>query len=433
VKAEVVAIGTELLLGDVVNGNAAWLGRELAAIGIDVERTTAVGDNIARIVEALASALDRADVVITTGGLGPTQDDLTREALATLAGVELVRDPRLEAALRRRYAAAGRPDFAPNNLRMADHPAGAGLLTNPAGTAPGLRVTVGDRGPIYALPGVPREMTEIFTNSVRAELVERVGAGAVVLSRALRTVGIWESEVAQLLAGLDSELAVASNPTIAYLAGEGETRVRITAKATSARTATALVHDVEARVRAVLGDVVFGVDDDTLEDVAFRALRDAGATIATAESLTGGLLGAALTSAAGASACYRGGLVTYSTEAKRAVLGVPAKLLDERGAVDAEVAVAMATAARERFDADFGLATTGVAGPATQEGKPVGTVFVALVGPDGGEPPWLRTLQLTGDRSRIRRASVRVGLDLVRRRLLGLPAAPAPFSPADTR
>jgi nicotinamide-nucleotide amidase len=426
VRAEIVAIGTELLLGDVVNGNAAWLGRELAGIGVDVELTTAVGDNIGRITRTLDAACRRADVVICTGGLGPTQDDLTREALAELLGVPLVRDRELEAALRARYEAAGRPDFAPNNLRMAQYPRGAVALRNPAGTAPGLRLEVlGSL--VFALPGVPQEMKEIFTAFVRPQLVETAGLGSVLLSRQLHTVGIWESEVAHELADLDAELAVAANPTIAYLAAEGQTLVRITAKAPTLGAATAMIDVVDARVRAVLGDVVFGVDDDTLESVVQRLLRDAGATVATAESLTGGLLGAALTSVDGSSQTYRGGFVVYATETKSSVLGVPAGLLGERGAVDPDVAIEMALAARQRFAATYGLATTGVAGPSAVEGKPVGTVYVALVGPDADQLPTVRELHLTGDRPRIRRVTAQTALDLLRRRLGGLPSGPKPF------
>ncbi len=442
-KAEIVAIGTELLLGDVVNSNAAWLGHQLAEIGIDVERTEAVGDNIGRIAATLAAACERADVVIATGGLGPTQDDLTREALAALTGARLVRDPGLEAALRARYAASGRPDFAPNNLRMADYPDGATVLANPSGTAPALRVAWAN-SLIYALPGVPSEMRELFSLRLRPELVDRAGQGTVLVSRHLHTVGWWESEIADALAALDSELDAIGNPTLAYLASEGQTRVRITAKAPSLSAAADLISGVEARVRAALGDIVYGADDDTLESVAQRLLLDGGATVATAESLTGGLLGAALTSMPGSSATFRGGVVVYATETKSGLLDVPADLLHERGAVDPDVAIAMARGVRARFGATYGLATTGVAGPTEQDGKPVGTVFVALAGPDddasglgtgfgaGFGAGLVRALALRGDRGRIRRSTVVFALDLLRRGLSRLPAAPAVFRPDES-
>jgi nicotinamide-nucleotide amidase len=420
-KAEIVAIGTELLLGDIVNGNAAWLGRELAAIGVDVEQTTVVGDNMARIAAILAHACGRSDVVITTGGLGPTQDDLTREALARLTGSPLDRDPALEAALVARYEAVGRPDFARNNLRMADRPRDAVALPNPAGTAPGLRVTH-DGVVIYALPGVPAEMREIFSGWVRDELADRVGRGSVLLSRQLHTVGIWESEVADRLADLDAELEATGNPTLAYLASQGQTLVRITAKAASREEAVALIDAVDFRVRLALGEVVYGVDDDTLESVVQAALVRAGATVATAESLTGGLLSAALTAISGSSATCRGGVVAYATDAKQSLLGVPADLLAARGAVDADVARAMASGVRERFGATYGIATTGVAGPTEQDGKPVGTVFVAIVGPDdeSGDASAAAALSLRGGRDRIRQATVTAALDLLRRVLEGL-------------
>jgi nicotinamide-nucleotide amidase len=419
VKAEIVAIGTELLLGDIVNGNAAWLGRELADIGIDVDLTTAVGDNIGRISAAVGRACERADVVVLTGGLGPTQDDLTREALAKLAGVPLVRDPELEAALRARYLASGRIDFPENNLRMTDRPEGASALPNPAGTAPGLRMTIGSRATVYALPGVPQEMREIFTTWMRAELAERAGPGTIVLSRRLHTVGVWESQVSQALADIDAALAVAANPTIAYLASQGQTLVRMTAKAPTELAARELIADVETRVRAALGDVIYGVDDETLESVVHELLLTAGATVATAESLTGGLLGAALSSTPGASATYRGGAVLYATDSKAAVVDVPAALLAERGPVDPDVAVAMADGVRRAFDATYGLATTGVAGPTEQDGKPVGTVYIALVGPADG--PVVSELRLAGGRDRVRQGSVLTALDIVRRQLTGLP------------
>ena len=419
-KAEIVAIGTELLLGDIVNGNAAWLGRELADIGIDVDLTTTVGDNIGRISAAVSRACERADVVVLTGGLGPTQDDVTREALAEVAGVRLVRDSQLEAALRARYVASGRTDFPQNNLRMTDRPEGASALPNPAGTAPGLRMTMGSRGTtVYALPGVPQEMREIFTTWMRAELAQRAGPGTIVLSRRLHTVGIWESQVSQALAELDGALAAAANPTIAYLASQGQTLVRITAKAPTERLARDLIADVEVRVRAALGDVIYGVDDETLESVVHHLLLTAGATLSTAESLTGGSLGAALSATPGASATYRGGAVLYATDSKATVVDVPATLLAERGAVDPDVAVAMADGVRRAFNATYGLATTGVAGPTEQDGKPVGSVYIALVGP--GDLRVVRDLRLAGGRDRVRQGSVLTALDVVRRQLSGLP------------
>jgi nicotinamide-nucleotide amidase len=431
IRAEVIAIGTELLLGDIVNGNAAWLGRELAAVGVNVDQMTEVGDNRRRIVAAFEVACSRADVVIATGGLGPTQDDITREALAELTGVRVVRDPDLEAALRARFAASGRTEFPTNNLRMADRPEDADILLNPAGTAPGLRVRHGN-AVVYALPGVPREMREIFRCHLHDELAAVAGQGTVLLSRQLRTTGIWESEVSHRLADLDAELEAAGNPTIAYLASERGIVVRISAKAGDHASAAAMVDGVDARVRALLGDVVFGVDDDTLEGVVQRLLLDAGATVASAESLTGGLLGAALSTVPGSSAAYHGGVVAYVTAAKTHALGVSSDLLSARGAVDPDVAAAMAAGVRERFGTTYGLATTGVAGPTEQDGKPAGTVYLAVAGPPAGSDAGLRTsvrlVRLSGDRARVRELATQAALDLLRRRLSGLAEDPPPFS-----
>ena len=254
---------------------------------------------------------------------------------------------------------------------------------------------------------------------MRAELAERAGPGTIVLSRRLHTVGVWESQVSQALAELDASLAVAANPTIAYLASQGQTLVRLTAKAPTEAAARALIADVEMRARAALGDVIYGVDDDTLESVVHELLLAAGATVATAESLTGGLLGAALSSTPGASATYRGGAVVYATDSKAAVIDVPRALLAERGPVDPDVAVAMADGVRRAFDATYGLATTGVAGPTEQDGKPVGTVFIALVGP--ADPAVVHELRLAGGRDRVRQGSVLTALDVLRRQLSGLP------------
>jgi nicotinamide-nucleotide amidase len=417
-KAEIVAIGTELLLGEIVNGNAAWLGSELAQIGVDVERSVAVGDNIGRIASSLQDAASRADVVIATGGLGPTQDDLTREALAALLGSTIERDPSLEAALRERYAAGGRTDFPPNNLRMADVPVGTTTLANPAGTAPGLRLVLDDGTLIFALPGVPVEMREIFSSWLRPELVDAVGPGTTLVSRELRTIGAWESEVSHALADLDASLALNGNPTLAYLASDGQTLVRITAKAADAGSASALIDGVEREVRHRLGDVIFGTDTDTIEGVVHALLLVREQTVAVAESLTGGLLAAAFTSVPGASQTCRGGVVAYATQAKADLLGVPSELLASRGAVDADVAMAMAAGVRARFGATYGLATTGVAGPTEQDGQPVGTVYVALAGP---AETFAVPLLLQGDRARIRRSSVLIALDSLRREILGLP------------
>ena len=413
-RVELLAVGTELLLGDIVNTNAAWLGARLAEAGIDVTTSVVVGDNVGRIADAVTTALGRADALVVTGGIGPTQDDLTREGLAAAAGAELVRDPVLEAALRERFSALRR-DVPEMNYRQADLPAGATSIPNPRGSAPGVRAEIGG-GVAYALPGVPHEMQRMFADSVLPDLLTRAGEPACIVHRVLRTAGMWESAVAAALAEQVERLDREPGVTVAFLASQGQTRVRLSAKAATPEEARALIAPEEAAARAALGDAVYGADDDTLDGVVAGLLRDRGATLAVAESLTGGLLGAELTKAAGASEVDAGGVVAYATAVKEALLGVPAEVVATHGAVSAECAAAMAAGARDRLGATYGLALTGVAGPGGQEGKPVGTVHVGLAGPDGVET---RDLRLPGDRTLIRGYAVVAALNVLRLHLIG--------------
>jgi nicotinamide-nucleotide amidase len=412
-RVELVAVGTELLLGDVVNGNAAWLGQRLAEAGIDVTHSVVVGDNVDRIAGVLHNAVRRAQVVVVTGGIGPTQDDLTREALALVAGVPLQRDPGLEAALRERFERLRR-DVPEINYRQADLPIGGVSLPNAKGTAPGVRLDVGG-STVYLLPGVPHEMEAMFSAEVLPDLLRLAGQPAVIVHRLLRTAGMWESAVAGALAPLVEELAAAGNPTLAFLASGGQTRVRITAKAASRDEALALVAPVEARARATLGPAVYGTDDDTLDAVVVAALRERGETVSTAESLTGGLLGATLTSSPGASDVFAGGVVAYATDQKTELLGVPEELVGREGVVSAAVAAAMAAGVRRRLATTYGLALTGVAGPAEQDGQPVGTVHIGLATPDGEQ---VRSLRLPGDRARIRMFAAVSAVNLLRLHLV---------------
>jgi nicotinamide-nucleotide amidase len=420
VRVELLAVGTELLLGDIVNGNAAWLGQRLAEVGIDVTTSLVVGDNVERIAGSLAEGLARADAVVVTGGLGPTQDDLTREGIARVAGVELVRDDALEQDLRQRYSSLGRlpPEM---NFRQADVPVGGRSLPNSRGSAPGVLLEVTGDGPsgvVYALPGVPFEMEAMFSASVLPELLSRAGEPAVIVSRVIRTAGVWESAVAEKLGDEVARLEEAGNPTIAFLAGGGQVRVRITAKAGTRSAAAQLAEPIEARVRELLGDAVYGADDDTLDGVVHDLLRARGETVAVAESLTGGMVGAALTDRAGASATFRGGVVAYATDLKAGALDVPEQLLADRGAVSPDVAAAMAAGVRRRLGATHGLALTGVAGPEESEGRPVGTVHIGLASPSGGA---VRSVRVPGDRQRVRVLATVLGLDVLRRSLAGLP------------
>ncbi|MDQ1712948.1 MAG: nicotinamide-nucleotide amidase [Frankiaceae bacterium] len=413
-RVELLAVGTELLFGDIVNGNAAWLGRRLAEVGADVTTSVVVGDNVDRIASSVTTALSRADAVVITGGIGPTQDDLTREALAAAAGVPLVRDPDLEAGLRTRFAALRR-DVPEMNYKQADLPAGARPIANPRGSAPGVRVEIGS-GVAYALPGVPHEMERMFTDDVLPDLLRLGGQPAAIVHRVLRTAGMWESAVAAALEPQVARLERDGGVTVAFLASGGQTRVRLTAKAETYDAAVAMIAPEEAAARAALGSAVYGTDDDTLEGVVVALLRDRSATVATAESLTGGLLGAELSRAPGSSDVYLGGVVTYATEVKRDLLGVPEEVIEEYGVISDECAAAMATGVRDRLGATYGVSLTGVAGPTEQEGKPVGTVHIGIAGPAGA---FTRALRLPGDRPQVRTYAVVAAENLLRLHLLG--------------
>jgi nicotinamide-nucleotide amidase len=412
-RCDVLAVGTELLLGQIVDTNSTWIGEQLASVGIDSYEHRQVGDNLDRIVAALSDQLERADAVIVCGGLGPTQDDLTRDALAALAGVELVRDAEIEAHLRSLFGSRGR-DMPDNNLRQADVPVGADVLPNPLGTAPGLRVEVatphGAR-PVYAVPGVPYEMREMVTAHVLPDLLVRSGDVAVITSRSLKTWGTSESALAELLG---ERVDAQTNPTIAFLArGIEGLVVRITAKAPSARDAESLLAAEEAELRALLGDLVFAVDDQTMEGAVLALCADRGWTLGVAESLTAGLVGARLADPPGATEVFRGSIASYATEVKRTVLGVAAEHV-----VSEECARQMAEGARRVLGADVGISVTGVAGPAAQDGQPVGTVCFGLALP--GADPEAFTARLPGDRVRIRQFAAISLLNLLRLRLAPL-------------
>jgi nicotinamide-nucleotide amidase len=409
-RCEVVAVGTELLLGQIVDTNSSWIGEQLALAGIDSHFQVKVGDNLGRIVSALRDALARSEAVIVCGGLGPTQDDITREAIAEVMGVPLELDADVAARIEAMFASRGRR-MATNNMRQAEVPVGATAIADPQpGTAPGLVCPIGDKV-VYAVPGVPYEMRTIVEQAVLPDLRRRAGETSAIVSRVLRTWGESESGLAERLAPRVDALDATGNPTIAFLASGMEgIKVRITAKAPDEETAAAIIASEEAEVVRLVGDVVFSVDDESMEVAVARQLLGAGLTLATAESLTGGLLGAQLTDVAGASAWYRGGVVSYASDVKFDVLGVP-----EGPVVSAPAAEAMASGVRVRLGADVGLAVTGVAGPDEQEGQPVGTVFVGLDLAGAVEHVQLR---LPGDRRRIREFSVISALDLLRRRLL---------------
>jgi nicotinamide-nucleotide amidase len=408
-RCEVVAVGTELLLGQIVDTNSSWIGQQLALAGIDSLHQTKVGDNRERIAEVLRLALVRADAVIVCGGLGPTQDDITRDVIAQVMGVELERDPAIEARIRSLFESRFRhmPD---NNLRQADVPAGASVMAQMPGTAPGLVCPIGGDKVIYAVPGVPHEMREMVLGTVIPDLEQRSGETAVIRSRTLRTWGQSESGLAEALAPYHDELEESGRCTLAWLASGIEgLKLRLTAKAATADEAEAVLDGEVTELRRLLGDLIFSTNDASMESVVLDLCRARGLTLATAESLTGGLIASRLTGVPGASDVFRGGVVAYASEVKFEVLGVsPGPVISE------EAACAMAAGACRVLGADVSVAVTGVAGPSPQEGQPVGTVWMATC---VGEDAAAVAVRLPGDRDRVRQFSTISVLNLLRQRL----------------
>ena len=414
-RCDVLAVGTELLLGQIVDTNTAWIGEQLAAAGIDSCLHVHVGDNQARMAGTLRLLLEEADAVIVCGGLGPTQDDITREAIADVMGAKLERRDDLAEAIREMFLSRGRAMPA-SNLRQADVPKGGEPIANPNGTAPGLLCPVGDKV-VYAVPGVPHEMQHMVASAVIPHLLERSGERGTILSRSLKTWGSTESGLAERIA---HRVDAQTNPTIAFLArGIEGLVVRITAKAPTPEEAEALIGAEERALRDELGDLVFGVDDQTMESVVSDLLRARGWTVGLAESLTGGLVGSRVSDAPGSSEIFKGSIVSYATEVKRSVLGVTADKV-----VSAECAIQMAEGARQVLGADVGLAVTGVAGPTEQDGLPVGTVYFGLALPDREVEAVCS--RLPGDRVRVRQFSTISLLNLARLRLLGLSGSGVP-------
>jgi nicotinamide-nucleotide amidase len=407
----VLAVGTELLLGQITDTNSSWLGEQLAAAGIESHLQVKVGDNLARMEDALSVALVDADAVIVCGGLGPTHDDLTREAIASLMGAELVQDDEVAEAIRGIFARRNR-EMPVNNLRQALVPVGAGVIPQTRGTAPGLVCPVGERV-VYALPGVPHEMKDMFERAVLPDLLARSGERSVIRSRVLRTWGDSESRLNERLDGIIAELDRLGNPTLAFLASGWEgIKVRLTVKAPDEASALDVLREWEGRVRAEVGDVVFGIDDDTMESVVLGMLRERGLTLGLAESVTGGLVGGRLTSVAGSSAVFRGGVVSYASDVKFGVLGI-----DRGPVVSEEAAVQMALGAQRVLGCDVALSLTGVAGPDEQDGRPVGTLCAAVAMPDGSTVT--ATWMMPPARDQMRQMSVITALDFLRRQLAG--------------
>lgn len=408
---EVVAVGTELLLGQIVNSNAAVIGGRLADAGLDHYRQIVVGDNLARLTETLRTAMARSDVVIVTGGIGPTQDDLTREAICAAVGVPMAFSEEYAAEMRARWEQRGRV-MPESNMKQAEYPEGGELIPNPKGSAPGIRVEH-DGAWIFAMPGVPAEMVPMLDDHVVPFLRKVGGLGDdIVVSRVIRTWGESESKVGEMLADL---YETSQNPTVAFLASSGEIKVRLTAKASTEAEARRLIAPVEEEVRDRMGVLVFGADEDTIETIVLGVLGDRGWTLGTAESATGGQIAERITSIPGSSTVFRGSVVAYHTELKTSLLGVPADVIEISGVVSEAVAIGMAEGARTRLGVDVAVAVTGSAGPDDLE-RPAGTMIVAVVTP---ETTIVRTLRLPGDRERVRTYTTTAALQHLRLALTG--------------
>ena len=412
-RVEIVAVGTELLLGQIPDTNSQWLGEQLAAHGIASHFHQHVGDNHERIVLAFRTALARSDAVIVCGGLGPTQDDITRAALAEVMNVPLERHEEIVAVIQRAFRSRGR-EMPENNLLQADVPKGATIIPQTRGTAPGLICPLGLKV-MYAVPGVPYEMSDMFERAILPDLLERqreAGESGVIKSTVIRTWGASESGLAEAVSDRFDVLALGGRVTIAFLASGIEgIKVRLTAKGSDDDEATALLAEEERAVTTLiedkLGDIIFSVKDETMETVVAAKLVERSLTLAVAESLTGGLIASRLVNVVGASSWFRGGVVSYASDVKYDVLGVP-----EGPVVSGPAAEAMAEGVRRLLKSDVGLSVTGVAGPEEQDGQPAGTVFVGL---SLGEHVTHAALHLPGDRPRVRAYSAISALDVLRR------------------
>jgi nicotinamide-nucleotide amidase len=409
-RCDVIAVGTELLLGQIVDTNGTWIGEQLALNGISSMSAVKVGDNVGRIEGTLRHLLAEADAVIVSGGLGPTHDDVTREAIAAVMGVELREDPGVASTIRDLFAARGRT-MPENNLRQAQVPEGATVIPQTRGTAPGLICPVGDRV-VYAVPGVPHEMRDMVERAVLPDLRARNREPGVIASRVLRTWGESESGLNERLDDVITRLDDAGDPTLAFLArGWNGLEVRLTTRQDDSDAATRVLDEWEAEVRAQLGALVFGIDGQSMEVVVLDLLREQGLTLGLAESVTGGLVAARLTEVPGASDVLRGSLVSYASDVKFELLEVtPGPVVNE------PVVAEMAEGAMEIFGASVGLALTGVAGPAEQDDVPVGTVCLGVA--MSGSETITRQFRLPGDREQIRQFSVISALDLLRRQLV---------------
>jgi len=417
-QAEIISVGTELLLGQILDTNAAFLSQILSRLGVDLFHRTTVGDNEERIARAVRAAVDTSDVVITIGGLGPTQDDLTKETVAKALDIGLVLDEEAAEWIRRFFELRKLP-MVESNLKQAMKPVSGRAIPNSVGTAPGA-IFEKDGKAVICLPGPPSEFNAMVTESVEPYLREKLGpTAAVIKSRVLRTAGIGESAMEQKV----KDLLRSDNPTVAPLAKTGEAHLRITAKASDEETADAMIDEVETKLRERLGSHIYGVDDETLEQVVVKALIARGLTVGLAESCTGGLIADRITDVPGCSAAFPAAVTSYSNTSKVELLGVPEDLLEEYGAVSGPVAEAMAKGACRAAGSDIGIGVTGIAGPGgATSGKPVGLVYIGFSRKQGAHPATERTYSqeftFSGDRRNIKRRAAQAALMMLRGELL---------------
>jgi len=409
-KAEIISIGTEILLGHIVNNNAAFMAQGLASIGMDVFYQVTVGDNHARLSSTIEAALERSDVVIMTGGLGPTVDDITLQTIASVTKRSLVYNREIEkeikASFKRRKIRPPKEVF-----RQAYIPKGGRWLSNKIGTAPGLIIRMGEKI-LIALPGPPRELNSIFEKYI-LPLLSKMSGGGIIKSRVLKVTGLAESQVNTKVKDL---LRLGPKVTVGIYAHLGEVDLKVMAKAKTKREADRGINKVAAKIRRRFGDFVFGVDSDTLESVVGGLLIKKQKTIAVAESCTGGLISNLLTNIPGSSKYTRANVVTYCNKSKEEILGVPAKLITHHGAVSPQVCLAMAKGVRWLADTDIGLAVTGIAGPAgKKKNKPVGLVYIALATKKKGV---VKKYFFSGNRTDIKLQTAQRALDMARRYLL---------------
>ena len=407
-KAEIIAVGTEILLGEIVDTNSAHIARQLPELGVDLLYKSVVGDNRGRIVEVFSRAWERSDLTIITGGLGPTDDDMTREGICAILGEEPHVDPDLEAHLRRFFAGRGAP-MPESNLKQAWLIPSARALDNPRGTAPGWWVERTGHI-IVSMPGVPTEMERMWENEVRPEL-ERRSADGVLVTRTIKTIGIGEGSVDEMARPLYGTPGVGIGT---YARADG-VHLRIGAKAPTREEAWALIRPVELEMDQIFGNAIWGRDDDTFEGKIGDMLMERRQTLSSMESCTGGLLASTLTDTPGASSYYSGGIVSYLTEVK-VESGVDLGIVREFGVISPETAEAMARAVREKLGTDYGVGITGVAGPDPQEGKPPGTVHIAVASPDGSASHV--SMSMNSGRAAVKRRAVTSALMLLRRALL---------------